>query len=209
MRIEELIGERGAAAVEAAVRAAEVGTSGEIVPVLVERSDDYGELRLGLGALVAFAAGALGAWLVPEHVHWIVPTQIGVFALAAWALGWRPLLGRILPARIGAARAERAAELAFLEAGVAETRERTGILIYVSLLEHRVVVIADRGVNALVPEGTWDGVVALVIAGIRAHRAEEGLVEGIRRCGEILAARLPPRADDADELANRPRGAGA
>jgi len=205
MRVEELIGERGAAAVEAAVRAAELRTSGEIVPVLVERSDDYAELRLGLAAVSAFAAGALASWLAPELAHWIVPTQIGVFALVAAVSGWRPLLRRLVPARLATAHVERAAELAFLEAGVNETRDRTGILIFVSLLEHRVVVLADRGVHAHVPDGTWDAVVALVVAGIRERRAEHGLVEGIRRCGEILAGRFPPRSDDADELSNRPR----
>lgn len=205
MRVEALLDERELAAIEAAVRAAEAETSGEIVPMLVERSDEYLELRLALAALAAFAAGAAAAWLAPELVHWIVPTQIGVFALLAWGLGWRPLLGRLLPHRLKDARVARAAELAFLEAGVVETRDRTGILIYVSLLEHRVVVLADRGIHAHVAEGTWDGVVALVLAGIRDDRAEHGLVDGIRRCGEILAHRFKPRADDANELPDRPR----
>jgi putative membrane protein len=205
MRIEALLDERERAAVEASVRDAEAGTSGEIVPVLVERSDDYLELRLALAALLAIGLGALAAWLVPELLHWIAPTQIGVVALLTLVLGWRPLLARLLPERLKAARVERAAELAFLEAGVAETRERTGILIFVSLLEHRVVVLADVGIHAHVPAGTWDGVVELVVAGIRAERAEQGLVDGIRRCGEILAGRFPPRADDVDELPNQPR----
>ena len=90
--------------------------------------------------------------------------------------------------------------------GLVETRERTGILIFVSLLEHRVVVLADRGIHARVAEGTWDGVVARIVTGIRAGRAEEGLADGIRACGEILAGRLPGRPDDRNELPNAPRG---
>lgn len=206
MRVETLVGEEGVAAIEAAVRAAELSTSGEIVPVILERSDEYFELRLGGAALAAFAAGAALAWLRPEVAHWIVPTQIGVFALAAWLLGARRLLGALLPHRLKDARVVRAAEAAFLETGVAETSARTGILIFVSLLERRVVVLADRGIHARVAEGTWDGVVELVVAGIRAERAEHGLVDGIRRCGEILARHLPRRAEDANELPDRPRG---
>ena len=206
MRVEELLGEGGVAAIEAAVRAAELRTSGEIVPVIVERSDDYAELRLALATLAAFALGAALTWLAPELLYWIVPTQIGVFALLVLLLDLRPILRLVLPARLARARVERAAELAFLEAGVAETRERSGVLIFVSLLERHVAVLADRGIHAHAADGTWDGVVGLVISGIRAGRAEHGIVDGIRRCGEILAARFPVRPGDVDELPDRPRG---
>ena len=87
--------------------------------------------------------------------------------------------------------------------GLVETRERTGILIYVSLLEHRVVVLADRGIHSRVEAGTWDAVVERVVVGIRENRAEAGLADGIRLCGEILAERFPIRAGDLNELPNR------
>jgi putative membrane protein len=101
---------------------------------------------------------------------------------------------------------QRAAELAFHQLGMVETRGRTGILIYVSLLERRVVVLADRGIHARVAEGTWDGVVARVVEGIRRGQADDGLVEGIRLCGEILARHVPPQPNDPNELPDRPRG---
>ena len=206
MRASELLDERGIAAIEAAVRSAERATSGEIVPVIVERSDAYAELRFGAAALVAFAAGALALLLTPELAHWLVPTQLGVFAAGAWLFGRSALLRHLIPADVAAKRVARAAALAFHESGLVETRDRTGILIYLSLLEHRVIVLADRGIHARVEAGTWDAVVARVVAGIKERRAEAGLADGIRLCGEILSQRFPSRPGDVDELPNTPRG---
>ncbi len=205
MRAAELLDERVIAAIEAAVQAAERATSGEIVPVIAERSDGYAEVRFGAAALTAFAAGAFALFLVPALGPWLVPTQLCVFVASVWLFGRRGLLRLLVPADIAEKRVARAAALAFREAGLVETRDRTGILIYVSLLEHRVVVLADRGINARVEAGTWDAVVSLIITGIKDGRAEAGLADGIRVCGEILSQRFPIRAGDANELPNTPR----
>ena len=205
MRASELLDAHGIAAIESAVRSAERASSGEIVPVIVARSDAYAELRFGAAALVAFAAGALALLLAPESRHWLVPTQLCVFIAAAWLLGRATLLRGLIPADVAAHRVGRAASLAFHEAGMVETRDRTGILIYVSLLEHRVVVQADRGIHARVEAGTWDTVVARIVAGLASHRAEEGLTDGIRLCGEILSDRFPLRPGDVNELPDTPR----
>jgi putative membrane protein len=206
MRVKELLDPAAFAAIEAAVRDAERCTSGEIVPLLAERSDDYAEVRFVAAFLLAVGAGALWLALVPDHLRWLLPTQFGVFALAAWLAGRRALLRWLAPHAWLAERVHRAAELAFHQLGMVETRDRTGILIYVSLLERRVVVLADRGIHARVADGTWDGVVARVVEGIRRGEADEGLVAGIRMCGEILSRHVPPGPNDPNELADRPRG---
>ena len=207
MRIEELLAPEALASLEAAVGRAERTTSSEIVPMLVERSDSYADVRAGVAALLAFAAGAVWLALWPRLARWTVPTQICVFAALVWLLHWRPLLRALLPARLRRERVQRAAALAFHHGGIHSTRERTGILLYVSLLEHQVVVLADEGIHARVGEGTWDDVVTRVLDGIRSGRADDGLVEAIRLCGEHLAAHFPRRDDDENELADRPRGA--
>ncbi|HTO09911.1 MAG TPA: TPM domain-containing protein [Myxococcota bacterium] len=205
--VEELLAPGAFDSIEAAVRDAERTTTGEIVPVVVERSDSYADVRIGAAALVAIAGGGLLAAFAPQLDPWLVPTQIGVFAALCAGFGWRPLLGAVAPNPLFSERVHQAAALAFHHAGLVETRERTGILIYVSLLERRVEVVADKGIHARVADGTWEEVVERVLAGIRAGRADQGLVAGIRRCGEILAANFPPRADDLNELPDRPRGA--
>ncbi len=205
-RVEELLAPEAMAAIEAAVRGAERTTSGEIVPMVVERSDSYADVRIGAAAIVSLALGGVLLVVAPGHSLWFVPAQLCMFAALCWVFGWRSLLSLVAPNPLFAERVHRAASLAFQEAGLVETRDRTGILIYVSLLEHRVQVVADRGIHERVPDGAWDTVVERVVTGIREKRADEGLIEGIRLCGAILAGNFPPRADDSDELPNRPRG---
>lgn len=206
MRAEELFQDEARARIEGAVQDAERRTSGEIVPMVVDRSHDYAGVRAAAAAVCAFAAGVAVLAAPLDPLTWLPPVQLAVFA-AAWLLSdQRALLRLILPASRCAEMVDRAAGLAFLEEGLTETRDRTGILIYVSLLEHRVEVLADRGINALVEPGTWDGVVDTVLAGIRERRAEEGLAEAITQCGDLLAQGFPRRDDDSDELPNQLRG---
>ena len=80
-----------------------------------------------------------------------------------------------------------------------------GILILVSLLEHRVQVLADSGINARVKPGTWDEVVEIILAGIRRGDLCQGLCDAIDRCGEILGREFPIQPDDVNELPDRLR----
>ena len=76
-------------------------------------------------------------------------------------------------------------------------------MILVSLLEHRVEVLADRGINQKVAQGTWDEVVHIITAGIKSGQACDAFCKAIERCGDILATHFPRQADDKDELPNR------
>lgn len=206
MRVEELFKAGAFGAIESAVREAEQRTSGEIVPMLVDQSDGYNGVRAAVAALLAFAVGVVLVSLDLEPALSLPPSQIAALAVGYWLAGRRSLLRLLIPSGIRAAAVGRAARLAFLEEGLIETRDRTGILIYVSLLEHRVEVLADRGIDREVEDGSWDGVVATILAGIRERRAEQGLIDAIGQCGDLLASNFPPRPDDTDELANRVRG---
>lgn len=194
-------------AIEAAVREVETRSAGEIVPYAVERSDRYTRAlwtASTLGALVAALAAALVRWTGDfwggPIVLWIVlPPGTGA------ALGWLaalafPALRRLLvPPDVLAERVRQRATQAFVEEEVFRTRERTGILIFLSLFERRVVVLADRGLDRRVTPREWEEVAAAISAGMRRGRPGPALAEGIRRCA-TLAARLPPRPDDRDEL---------
>jgi putative membrane protein len=205
MRIEDLFDPKAYETVEQAVQEAERSTSGEIVPMVVARSDDYPGVRAVAAAILAFAAGVVVLASPLDLLLWLPSVEIVTFAVGYWLAGRPVFLRSLIPESVRAERVDRAAKLAFLEEGLVETRDRTGILLYVSLLEHRVEVLADRGINERVEEGTWDGVVRLILDGIRERRAEEGLVNAVGLCGQILASQFPPRPDDSDELANRLR----
>ena len=206
MRAEKLLDTPAREQIEAAVQEAERHTSGEIVPMVVTQSHDYAGVRAVAAALLAFAAGAVVLASPLEAALWLPPLQVAVFAAGYALAGWRPLLFWLVPRSRGEWHVDRAAKLAFVEEGLVETRDRTGILIFVSLLEHQVEVLADGGIGACVEDGTWDGVVHRVLDGIRAGEAERGLCEAIALCGRILAGPFPPRHDDRDELSNRVRG---
>ena len=78
------------------------------------------------------------------------------------------------------------------------------MLLFVSLFEHRVVVLADRGIDAHVGPEAWGAVDRAILAGLRRGSLREGLVEGIRLAGELLARHVPAPAErDPNELPDR------
>ena len=214
MPISKLFSDADFAAVRAAVTEAEQRTSGEIVPFVVPASDPYANAvwkgtAFGalLGPLLAVALHHLwDLWGTHLDLWIIVPAAAGAavgFLLAAFV----PAVKRWLAGdEMLDLRARQRAEMTFLEEEVFLTRDRTGILIFVSLFEHRVVVIGDSGIDALVQPGQWDGVVAEVVGGIRAGRPGEALVAAIHQCGDLLERHgVARRADDANELSNELR----
>lgn len=204
-------------AVRAAVAEAEQRTSGEIVPYVVPASDAYpnalwkGAAFGGLtGPLLALAF--LRLWdLWGAHLElWIIlPAAAGAavgFLLAAFV----PTVKRWLAGdEMLELRTRQRAEMAFLEEEVFRTRDRTGILLFLSLFEHRVVVLADSGIHTLVQPGQWDGIAAGIAAGIRAGQAREALLTAIQTCGELLERHgVARRADDVNELPDELRRGG-
>jgi putative membrane protein len=211
MKVDDFFSKSDLEAVERAVNAAEGRTAGEIVPFVVGASDDYPEAAwrgATLGALLAALAAALvheigGLWGGWFAAWVIVPPLVGAVAglLAATSVPWlRRLLIHDATIELNV---RRRAEQAFLREEVFATRDRTGILVFLSLLEHRVVVLADKGISAVVEQREWDAIVAGIVAGIRARRSAAALVEGIAACGELLARRgVAIRPDDRDELSD-------
>jgi putative membrane protein len=197
-----------------AVDAAESRTAGEIVPYVVVRSGRYeiAAWRGGaLGALVAAAVALAVAWTYDGWgLGWLY---------TAWAMAFVMTLGGVLgallvwltlplrrtfagPARM-AERVHRRAESAFLEEGVFDTRDRTGILLFVSLMEHRIEVIGDKGINAAVAPEEWGEVVARIRKGVQSGHLADGLVDAIGMCGELLhRSGVGIRPDDTDELSD-------
>ena len=68
------------------------------------------------------------------------------------------------------------------------------------MLEHKVWILADHGINAKVPAGHWDSLVAAITAGIRQKRAANAICEAVAGIGALLATHFPVQADDRDEL---------
>lgn len=205
-------------AVSAAVAEAERRTSGEIVPYVVPASDAYPN-ALWKGAAFGALAGPLLAlalhrlwdlWGNHFELWLLVPAAAGAaigFLLAAFV---PPVKRWLAGDEMLELRTRQRAEMAFLEEEVFRTRERTGILLFLSLFEHRVVVLADSGIHTLVQPGQWDGIAAGIASGIRAGRAREALLEAIQSCGDLLERHgVARRADDVNELPDELRRGGS
>ncbi len=194
-----------------AVRLAESKTSGEIVPYFVEQCDEYAVASWRSGAILASIAllASLSihsfskAWL-PFGVLELAGIVVGAFLLGVVLARTLPPFRRSLisHAMIDARVSQRAAS-AFLSEEVFKTRERTGILIFLSFFERRVIVLGDSGINAKVAKTDWDDIVDTIVRSIRQRKMTEGLVEAIGKCGELLREHgVERRRDDTDELSD-------
>lgn len=190
--------------IETAVRAAEQTTSGEIVPMLVDESYDYPRAELIGGGMLALSFALLVSWsLGNESIWWFLPVFLVVFPIFQRLIRNLPDLRRRLinPEELDLEVREKAL-VSFVEQGLHETRDKTGILILISLFEHRVQVLADSGINAKVPEHSWDEIVAIVTSGLKSKDACNALCKAVERCGLLLQEHFPVKADDSDELPN-------
>ncbi|MBI4195753.1 MAG: TPM domain-containing protein [Betaproteobacteria bacterium] len=111
-------------------------------------------------------------------------------------LDFAPLLGGITPR-------ERAIEI-FSQLRLWDTEENTGVLIYVQLIDHDIEIVADRGINAEVPQAQWDAICHRMEEAFRAGRHAEGVLEGIKEITALLARHFPPRGANPDELPDKP-----
>ncbi len=203
--------------IASAVEKAEGLTSGEIVPVIVASSSEYPEadwkaIFIGVGAGIMLYEGYLlffGLWL---SGLWASIIGLPLFVIAGAFLGWglarfSPVFRRIIIARsaMDTAVHDRAIK-AFVDHEVFATKERTGIVLLVSLFENRVEVLGDTGINSKVSSEDWSEVISDVISGIKQGNPTAGIVEGINRCALLLKKLgVEIRSDDTDELSNMPR----
>lgn len=208
-----------ASKVEAAVRAAENKTSAEIAGAMIRESDDYARHEL-LGAIIVglifFTAAtvftpSLESWM--RTLTWsfsplLLVASIGfstflVIALAYFLANLAPIDRWIVPASTMREKVRRRALRHFLESGVDRTRDRNGLLIFISLLERRIEIVADIGITDRVAPSSWEDVITELGVSLRRGDPGEALARAVTQCGDILADYFPPRPDDANELSNQ------
>ena len=194
------------------VETAEAGTSGEIATMIVDHSDRYREAEVLGGILVA----GLAALMISVATHYVtilshLPLDMSVWSFVPLVFllyfPARSLFVRsphlklpfISQARLMHAVRERAVR-AFYEKRLYKTRDENGILIFISLLERKVWILGDRGIDSKVSHGSWQTLARDVSGGIAAGRACEALCSVIGKCGELLAEHFPKRPDDTNEL---------
>jgi putative membrane protein len=189
-----MLSENERARVRAAVEKAEENLAAELVPCVYAQSSEYPEtVWAGAAAAVGVACGVLfltdvfrPVWLPLSTLILFVPASgLAGAALGRWCAPFKRLV--IGPHRLEDAVQRRAKEV-FYDRGISRTRARDGVLIFASLLERRVVVLADEAVRAKVKPEAWTPVVAALTAAAAAGRETDGLVAAVEKAAEALRA---------------------
>lgn len=206
-----------------AVTEAESATSGEIVTVLTDRSDGYTDVALlwavgaAFTAMSVFAAfplpfldlwdrliGGWGhAWTTGELASMVIALGLIKFLAVLLVQQWEPLKFALIPGPTKTIRVHNQAVRQFKVGAERRTTGRTGVLIYLSMREHRAEIVADESIAAKVPAEVWGEAMGDMLALIRKGQIAEGLAVGIRDVGFVLAEHFPRGADDVNELPDR------
>lgn len=209
--------------VSEAVAAAELHTAGEIVTVLAERTDGYSDIVLAWASLAAFTAMSLFAfrpepfldfwdrwfadwghqWSTGELASMVIALGMIAFAVTCAALWGERLRFATIPGPVKTARVHARAVKHFKVGAERRTHGRTGVLIYLSLREHRAEIVADEAIASLVPAEVWGDAMADMLVHIRAGRIAEGMAAGVRDVGVVLAQHFPRAENDVNELPDR------
>ena len=202
-RADGVLGDDARAAVRAAIADVEARTNGEVVVVVVERSDRHPGASW-LSALTALVIGTvLLEGVLPRDALWLVLLQVLLgaigYGVASLLPGWKRMFVR--EARASEMAEEQAAQ-EFFRQGVWRTAGRTGVLVFVSLFERRVVVLGDEGIDAKTGPEHWIRTDEAILRKARDGSLADGLVEGVRLLGDALAEHFPPLPGQENELAD-------
>ena len=201
-RALDVFDEEARARVRAALAAAEARTSGEIVPVILERSDRHPAAEW----IAALGVSLGGTGLLAGVLPWERPALLVGAQLALGALGFA--LARLLPDfKRWFVRAARATEMCeeqalqeFHRHELQTTAGRNGVLLFVSLFEQRVIVLADEGIASEVEPEVWVEADRAILAGVARGDLAGGLILAIERVGDVLAEHAPGHGADENEL---------
>lgn len=206
-----------------AVARAEGQSSGEIVTVIADRSDNYGDIALAWAALAAMTALTIlalfsgfflglfnglrgdwnGAWTAGGALTLAAAIGILIF-MAVWLIQlWEPIKFRLIPGRVKTDRARERAMTIFKVGAERRTHGHTGIIIYLSMQEHRAEIIADKAIAEKVEPEVWGEAMAAMIEEVRQGRLAEGMIAAVDQVGKVLAQHFPRAADDKNELPDR------
>ena len=190
--------------ITAAIHAAEKSTSGEFVAVVARASDHYVFTPLLWSAIVAllFPGVSLLLGLSLRWVH-IYQIQLLIFIVLAVLFLFVPGLHlRLVPTRVKHSRASRLAKAQFYQQGVQLTAHHSGVLLFVSLAEHYVEIVADKGIHEQLGETHWRSIIDLFVGQVRRGRVVDGFVDAIGACGAAMAKHYPPDPHDTDQLSD-------
>ncbi len=199
--------------IQHSIREVERHTRGEIVPMIIQRSARYSETQYRAGAGCAFFV--LSALLTIEwewmswgwhatNAGWLLLAVFASYGLGFWLGTFDPVIRVLTSNERMAYKVNLRAHQSFLEHGLHRTELGTGVLILISLLEHRIEILTDRAILDQVPPETWNTMLTLIQDGFHKGNPVESLCQAITHCGEVLAEYFPvgPTGPNPNELPN-------
>ncbi|MCG8344271.1 MAG: hypothetical protein MI685_03790 [Chlorobiales bacterium] len=200
--VRKFLSEDDRALIAEKIREAEKRTEGEIVIMVVSSSHHYPLAGIMGGILFGVAGGVSAALLTGLETMWYF---LGFFLLF-FALS-NELIKRLFPLkRLFVSRSdmeeevEEAAIGSFYKKEVYNTKNHTGILIYISLFEHLVWVLGDKGINSRVDRSAWKEITSMITDGIKEKKQVSAICRAIDLCGDVLERYFPAGPDNRNEL---------
>jgi len=192
--------------IERVVAECESRTAVEFVVVFAGKSGSYRDVNMLAGLLFAVLSILFIVFAPFRFSPWGLPLDLAVSFLLGWAISkLSPKVRRLLSSSKRRAEQVRAgAESALVRQGVFHTKDRTGLLIYVSWFERRAEVIADVGVQRSVPRPEWNLAVADLQASSFSKEFPESFASSMKKMAELLERNLPPVGENPNEIPNRP-----
>jgi putative membrane protein len=210
------------AKVSAAVAAAEAMSDGEIIAVAADRSDAYHDVGLHYAVLVLFLVLAFFAawphqlelwwtrlmgWSAEPSLRQLLTLLLGLalakFLVVLFILKWMPLRLALTPGSTKTRRVRRRAVMLFKTGGERRTIGRTGILIYLSMGEHRAEIIGDEAITAVTTPETWGEAMTALLTHVKAGQPGDGIVAAVELIGAVLAEHFPKSHEDTNEIPDK------
>ncbi|MCU0822184.1 MAG: TPM domain-containing protein [Spirochaetes bacterium] len=187
-----------------AVNKIEKITSGEVVPMVVSSSYHYPVANILGSFIISMIISMAAVFIFKNQYLWLFLSVFMVsFVVFHEVIKSVPVLKRLfISDKEINEEVEEAAITSFCNKGLSNTRDRTGVLIFISVFERKVWVLADSGINKKVTEDTWQNIVDIIINGIKNGQQGDSIVKAISMVGEILMSHFPVREGDEDELSN-------
>ncbi len=206
-----------------AVAAAERHTSGEIVTIVTDLSDHYNDIGIAWATVIAFLALACiamfpaffldnlsrftGGWeheySTGEYLSLVFVVMAVTWAAMWFLMQWIPMRMALTPRPIRQKRVRARAISMFKVGTESKTVGRTGVLLYLSMKEHRAEIVADEAIAQKVDPAIWGDAMIAMLDHVKAGRTGEGMAEAVRQMGVVLAEHFPRGSENPNELPDR------
>ncbi|HRS63925.1 MAG TPA: hypothetical protein P5554_12125 [Spirochaetota bacterium] len=216
--------------IESTIKEVESKTSGEIVVMVVERSSTYRDVDLFVGFILSIIlsfvpaeffyvnSDAILSWII-SLVSWYSPIadnmrftiSLLVFVafvfilqlpLTFFVLAMDPFKRLFIPQKRKEEEVKERAFISFYQKGLNATRDKTGVLFFISILERTLYILADKGIYEKIKDERLQSYSTLIARGIKENKTSEALCKAINDVGQELIKHFPIKPDDTNELSN-------